>query len=322
MPDYLDLEPFRAADKEKISRLRTANDRLLHSDKKGVLRFRQPFEAVCHLRARFCDFSGDVVRIGRENEIAPAERERVWHTLRAFMPWRKGPFEVFGIEIDAEWRSERKWSRLHPALPELAGKVVADIGSNNGYYMFRMAHHRPRLVVGFEPYLQHHFTFRTLNDFAGRKELHSELLGVEHIGLYADCFDVIFLMGIIYHRSSPFEVMKEVRKAMRPGGVLIVESQAIPGEEPVALFPEQTYAKVPGTYFVPTGACLENWLRRAGFQETVIFASHPMADAEQRRTDWMTFESFADFLDPADPGRTIEGYPAPWRVFLRAINPA
>jgi tRNA (mo5U34)-methyltransferase len=31
----------------------------------------------------------------------------------------------------------------------------------------------------------------------------------------------------------------------------------------------------------------------------------------------MTFESLADFLDPQDIGKTIEGYPAPKRaVFL------
>jgi tRNA (mo5U34)-methyltransferase len=322
MADYLDLEPFRAADRKEILRLRDVNDRLLYSDKKGVLRFRQPFEAVRHLRAQSCDFSGDVVRIGTEEEIGPVEGELVARTLRGFMPWRKGPLEVFGIGIDAEWRSERKWNRLAPALPDLAGKTVADIGSNNGYYMFRMAHHRPRLVVGFEPYLQHHFAFRTLNALAGREELHTELLGVEHIGLFAGCFDVVFLMGIIYHRSSPIEALKEIRSAMRPGGVLLVESQAIPGEEPVALFPERTYAKAPGTYFVPTGTCLENWLRRAGFRETALFASHPMSSAEQRRTDWMSFESYADFIDPADPSRTVEGYPAPLRIFLRAVNPA
>ncbi len=34
---------------------------------------------------------------------------------------------------------------------------------------------------------------------------------------------------------------------MKKGGTLIVESQAIPGEEAVALFPERRYAKAPGT---------------------------------------------------------------------------
>jgi tRNA (mo5U34)-methyltransferase len=317
--DYLpDLPKAR---KNEIIGLRAHNERLLRSAKKGVLRFRAPYEAVRHLRAEFLELADDTVQIGRAGELAAAEQDRVLAALQSFIPWRKGPFAIFGIEIDAEWRSERKWNRLLPALPELTGKMIADIGSNNGYYIFRMAHHRPARVIGFEPYLQHHFAFRTLNSFAGLHNVHTELLGVEHIGLYPDCFDVIFLMGIIYHRISPVEMLREIRTALRPGGTLIVESQAIPGTEPVALFPAKTYAKVPGTYFVPTVACLENWLRRSGFRPVETFCSHAMSSAEQRRTPWMTFESYADFLDASDPARTIEGYPAPLRVYLKAGNP-
>jgi len=135
------------------------------------------------------------------------------------MPWRKGPFKVFGIEVDAEWRSERKWNRVLPELPDLQDKIVADIGCNNGYYMFRMAFHEPRIVIGFEPYLQHYYTFRTLNGFAGCENLYCELLGVEHIGLFKNSFDVVFLMGILYHRSSPVDLLREIRTAMKPGNL-------------------------------------------------------------------------------------------------------
>lgn len=314
--DYLD--EFDSADRDAIIRLRRENEKLLGSGKKGVVRFREPLESVRHLRADFLDFANDAVIIGEKDALGEADRKKVYEVLRGLMPWRKGPFTLFGIEIDAEWQSFRKWDRVLPALPDLSGKVIADIGCGNGYYMFRMAHHKPCLVVGFEPYLQHYFTFHTLNSFAGQENLHLELLGVEHIGHFTECFDVIFLMGILYHRASPVEALRDIKKAMRPGGTLIVESQGIPGDEPTALFPEKTYAKVPGTYFVPTAACLRNWLVRTGFQDVEVFCSHPMSSKEQRRTDWMVFESYADFIDSRDPGRTVEGYPAPIRVFLKA----
>jgi tRNA (mo5U34)-methyltransferase len=241
--------------------------------------------------------------------------------MRGFMPWRKGPFNIFGIHIDAEWRSERKWNRVLPVLPELKSKVVADIGCSNGYYMFRMAHHQPRLVVGFEPYLHHFYTFKTLNAFAGLDNLAVELLGIEHIGLFRESFDVVFLMGILYHRSSPIDALRDIREAMKSGGTLIVESQGIPGNEPHALFPESRYAKVPGTYFVPTSTCLANWLSRAGFTGVEVFHSHPMSSMEQRKTAWMEFESYADFIDQQDQSLTVEGYPAPIRIFLKARKP-
>ena len=144
-------------------------------------------------------------------------------------------------------------------------------------------------------------------------------LGVEDIALFEGCFDVVFLMGILYHRSAPVDCLRKIRKAMRPGGCLLIESQGIPGEEPVALFPEKTYAKVPGTYFVPTPLCLLNWVRRAGYSESNIFCTHPMTNLEQHRTDWMDFESFEDFIDDKDASKTVEGYPAPIRIFVKAI---
>ncbi|MEN8136504.1 MAG: tRNA 5-methoxyuridine(34)/uridine 5-oxyacetic acid(34) synthase CmoB [Thermodesulfobacteriota bacterium] len=316
MRDYLDLLP--TPHKLEIKKLLGKCDALEASDKKGIIRYRHPFESIKHLRAAHLDFSGDTVKIGHRDELTEADHEKVLAVLRNFMPWRKGPFEVFGVEIDAEWRSERKWQRLQQALPDLKDKIIADIGSNNGYYLFRMAAHQPRLALGFEPHLHHHFTFKTLNSLAGQDTLKSEMLGVEQIGLFENCFDVIFMMGILYHRISPIEVLKETLKALHPGGTLIVESQAIPGEEPIALFPEKTYAKVPGTYFVPTGACLTNWLTRAGFKDVELFCSHPMDSNEQRCTDWMDFESYDDFIDPVNPELTIEGYPAPIRVFIKA----
>ncbi|VEB58220.1 tRNA (5-methoxyuridine) 34 synthase [Salmonella enterica subsp. enterica] len=39
---------------------------------------------------------------------------------------------------------------------------------------------------------------------------------------------------------------------------------------------------------------------------------------EQRRTEWMVTESLADFLDPNDRSKTVEGYPAPQRAVLIA----
>ncbi len=313
--DYLSLLPPSANSDEILS---IRNERLTWAgqDKKGFLRYREPCERLIKYSARHVDSNGDIVTIGAADEISDSARKAIGEDLRAFMPWRKGPFSIFGIDVDAEWRSQRKWQRLLPFLPDLRDKTVADIGCNNGYYMFRMSPYQPKLVLGLEPTLQHYYCFTALNGMAGLANLFIDLLGVEHLYLFPQCFDVIFLMGIIYHRPSPLDVLKDISAALKPGGTLILESQAIPGTDPVALFPDKTYAKVPGTYFVPTGACLIHWMTRAGFTNVNLFCSHPMTSKEQRRTDWMVFESFSDFLDPDNPALTVEGYPAPHRVFL------
>ncbi len=317
---YFDYFPPHI-DQLQITREHQERQRWVNQQKKGFLRYRTPSERLSNHRARHTDCSSDTVTIGLAEELEPGQRQEVKEQLQCFIPWRKGPFSIFGIDVDAEWRSERKWNRLKNHLPDLNGKIVADIGCNNGYYMFRMVPRRPRFVLGFEPSVQHYYCFKALNAMAGFDNLDIDLLGVEHISLFPRSFDVIFLMGIIYHRISPLELLKDIHAALQPGGTLIIESQAIPGHEPVALFPEKTYAKVPGTYFVPTGKALENWLLRSGFEQVELFCSHPMSAEEQRRTDWMVFESYLDYLDQNDPGRTVEGYPAPWRVFLSALKP-
>lgn len=312
------LDNFPAAQHDTIKELHEKKQRWVNQTKKGFLRYREPYESLSHIKASWCDFSGNVIQIGRPDDVNDTDRQHILKVMRDFMPWRKGPFNIFGIDIDAEWRSERKWNRLLPELPSLEGKLVADIGCNNGYYMFRAAHHKPQFVLGFEPYVQHYYTFRTLNGFTAQDNLEIDLFGVEHIHLFPECFDVILLLGIIYHRPSPIEALRDIFTALKPGGTLLLESQAIPGKEPIALFPENTYAKVPGTWFIPTGACLYNWLKRTGFSNIRLFFQHPMNSDEQRQTDWMIFESYEDFIDKENPALTIEKYPAPLRVYFKA----
>ncbi len=313
---YLSLLPS-SAHLDKITELSRSRQKWVSQEKKGFLRYRNPFLHLSQFKTDHIDCSGDTVTIGQHGEINQNEQEAIRDSLKCFMPWRKGPFSVFGIDIDAEWRSEKKWQRIVPELPDLKGKIIADIGCNNGYYMFRMAASEPRLVLGFEPSVQHYYCFKALNSMAGFNQLDIDLLGVEHVQFFESCFDVIFLLGIIYHRPSPIETLRELYSALQPGGTLIVESQAIPGDEPIALFPDKTYAKVPGTYFVPTGTCLCNWMKKAGFKDVNFFHSHPMSNEEQRQTDWMQFESYTDFIDSNNPQKTVEGYPAPCRVFLK-----
>ena len=89
---------------------------------------------------------GDVVKISG-NCTRPSE---IHNVARMMMPWRKGPFERFGTYIDADWRNTEKYNLLRKHF-NLKDKKVADIGCNNGYYLFRMQEDTPKLLVGFDP---------------------------------------------------------------------------------------------------------------------------------------------------------------------------
>ncbi|MCA8959005.1 MAG: tRNA 5-methoxyuridine(34)/uridine 5-oxyacetic acid(34) synthase CmoB [Planctomycetes bacterium] len=263
-------------------------------------------------------FDRPVVEIGRTSEIAPEASTRLLEALRAFVPWKKGPFRVFGHGIDAEWRSDRKWSRIESVMSPLAGRRIADVGCHNGYFMFRMAAHEPELVVGFEPMAKHALAFDLLQKYARVPSLAYELLGVEHLHHYPCFFDTVFCLGILYHHRDPLGLLEKVHRSLAPGGEIIVDCQGIVGEEPVAWMPPGRYARARGVWFLPTRSCLQNWLRRSRFVDVDTFYAAPLSTAEQRRTEWAPIDSLAEFLDPHDPTRTVEGHPAPWRIYARA----
>ena len=265
------------------------------------------------------NYGQSAVEIGRADELTPDELRRVEKCLHLLEPWRKGPFRLFGIDIDAEWRSDFKWERIEPHLESLEGRKVADVGSGNGYFMYRMLAHNPEFVLGFDPTRKFKLAFHVLNHYAQESRLHLELFGFEHLKHFDAFFDTLFCMGVLYHHTDPMELLRLCHGAMRKGGRLILETMGIEGKEPLALFPRKRYANMKNVWFVPTETAIVNMLERAGFGEIECFYNKKLETSEQRRSAWADTESLADFLSK-DQRTTLEGYPAPSRIYLKAIK--
>jgi len=244
---------------------------------------------------------------------------RQLHTVAAMMkPWRKGPFNLFSLLIDAEWQSNIKYNLLRPHF-NLKEKRVADIGCNNGYYMFRMLEDQPKLLVGFDPSPLYKLQFELINRFA-KTDIVYELLGVEHLPLYEKKFDTIFCLGVLYHRSDPVGMLKALYKGLDTRGEVILDTFMIDGDADICLTPEGSYSKIPNIYFIPTLKALKNWCKRAGFRGFEPLCFSVTQSSEQRKTEWIDGESLENFLDPDDTTKTIEGYPAPKRVYVKLIK--
>ena len=261
---------------------------------------------------------GDVVRVELESGYEVRHGRVIERIARSLMPWRKGPFQLGRLFIDSEWQSQIKYNLLRPHV-DLRDKVVGDIGCNNGYYLYRMLEEAPARLVGFDPSPLTYTQFRFLERFF-RSGISYELLGVEHLPFYEEPFDTLFCLGVLYHRSDPVSTLKSLKKGLKKGGELFLDTFMIEGEEEVCLTPADRYSKIPNIYFIPTIPALKNWCRRAGFDEVEILAVKKTDSQEQRKTEWIETQSLEDFLDPDDPSRTVEGYPAPIRVYLRAIR--
>lgn len=75
------------------------------------------------IQASSIDIAADKVRIGTEQDCDQATGEQLFALLKKLHPWRKGPYELFGIDIDTEWHSDWKWQRIksHNAVKESSG---------------------------------------------------------------------------------------------------------------------------------------------------------------------------------------------------------
>jgi len=260
---------------------------------------------------------GDSVDINIK-ELSSRELEQIEQTALLMKPWRKGPFKFNELLIDAEWKSNIKYNLLEPHF-NLKDKIVGDIGCNNGYYLFRMLTHKPKKLIGFDPSAIYYSQFQFLNHFI-KSDIVYELLGVEHVEFYEHKFDTLFCLGVLYHRSDPVAMLKSLFKGLNDGGELILDTFMIDGEEEMCLTPKDRYSKIPNIYFVPTVNSLKNWCYRAGFESVELLETMKTESNEQRNTKWVGTQSLKDFLDPNDPTKTVEGYPAPKRVYIKALK--
>lgn len=251
--------------------------------------------------------------------------------LKNLMPWRKGGFiigdETHQIHIDTEWRSDLKWDRVLPHISDLSGKRVLDVGGGSGYHGFRMLGAGASSVVVIDPSCLFYHQFMAIRHFLGemtnrfgQSPIHFIPVGLEELP-NGGLFHTVFCMGVLYHRASPFDCLFQLKNQLLKGGELVLETLVVEGDENTVLVPKDRYAMMNNVYFLPSVAALTLWLEKAGFVDVHCVDISTTTSDEQRATDWMTYHSLSDFLDPDDDSKTVEGYPRPVRAVMVAKKP-
>jgi tRNA (mo5U34)-methyltransferase len=264
------------------------------------------------------------VTIGDPSLMDKGRRLQLQATLMDLHPWRKGPFNLYGLNIDTEWRSDWKWDRVLPHIESLENKLVLDVGCGNGYHCWRMLGAGAARVIGIDPSPKSVFQFYAIKHFAGEQHPVDVLpFGIEQMPKKLKAFDSVFSMGILYHRRSPMDHLLELKELLKSGGQLILETLIIEGKEGEVLLPQGRYGKMPNVWFLPSADTLISWMKKIGLIDPRMVDQCQTTTEEQRSTDWMTFDSLETFLDPEDSNKTIEGHPAPIRaVFIAEAPPS
>lgn len=263
-----------------------------------------------------------------KNNLSQNQQIGLKKILLKFAPWRKGAFDFFGVFVDSEWQSNLKFSRLEPHL-DLRGKKVLDVGCSNGYYSWRSLGLDADLVVGIDPSLLFFSQFLLLKNslqkltflpnsdskFAIEQRIFNIPIGLEDMPKELEVFDLVFSMGVLYHRQSPMEHLDLLHKKLKKGGQLFLETLIIEGDSTSVLVPENEYAGMQNVWFLPSVDALKLWLKKIGFKNIEILDISQTSTEEQRSTEFMQGQSLKDFLNK-DLSATKENLPPPKRSLL------
>jgi len=235
-------------------------------------------------------------------------------------PWRKGPFNIFGLEVDAEWRCENKWDRIKDYLPQKKNMRVADLGCSNGYYSYKLLNLEPEIVVGLDKTPLYIIQFLATKYYASKaQEIIVVPCSAEEFSQEKIDFDLLLSMGILYHAKKPEEHISTLNKLLTKNGFLILETIISLTQDNINIKKGETFAGMRNIGTIFTKNNLIKLMNIHGFKNIECVNEHFTNTSEQRATRWIQGKSFKDFVRP--DGRTIEGFPPVCRaIFIAQKN--
>lgn len=285
-------------------------------------RFVEAVAALPEVTDSFWHLNAGWVELTRVEPMAADLQDQIDASLRALMPWRKGPFQFFQQSVDSEWRSNLKWDRIGPHLTNLEHQLVLDVGCGNGYFGWRLLEAGAEQVLGVDPSWLSVLQHCAVNRYAQSDRHHLLPFTFEQImQTQVTNFDTVLSLGVLSHRRSPLDHLQLCRDGLRPGGLLVLENLVVTGEPGYALVPPGRYARMNNVWFIPSVGTLVQWCEKMGFVDVHCVDVSVTTEAEQRATAWKPGSSLRDGLDPDRPGLTQEGLPAPQRAVVLARKP-
>jgi tRNA (mo5U34)-methyltransferase len=159
-------------------------------------------------------------------------------------------------------------------LPQdLSGLRVLDIGARDGFFSFECEHRGAAEIVAID------YVPAEQTGFLVAKQILGSNLTLRHENLYDldaskyGVFDVVLLLGVLYHLRDPLRALEIVFQMMKVGGLLYLETVIINDDLPVSMrdrplmqfYPKATKNSDHTNYWGMTESCVVAMLEECDF---------------------------------------------------------
>ena len=83
--------------------------------------------------------------------------------------------------------------------------------------------------------------------------------------IWQNVWDVVFFFGVLYHLEDPMLALRAIHIALKPGGLLILETDTSTEIPPLMEFKEHGHHGDETNVWYPTLSCVDAMLRKVGF---------------------------------------------------------
>lgn len=163
-------------------------------------------------------------------------------------------------------------------LTDLKGKSVLDIGTSNAGAAFEAERRGAARVLATDIYPASWFGVDRLREFLGSSIEFRQGSVYDLDGLRGgEQFDVVLFDGLLYHLRHPVLGLDNVWRAVKLGGMFVLETAVCDAEVDASLRVARFYRKDElgadgSNWFAPTTSALLDWCLSAGFEAEVVGA--------------------------------------------------
>lgn len=178
-----------------------------------------------------------------------------------------------------------KWRQIAPHVPQdMRGWRVLDIGCNAGFYSFELARRGAQVTaIDIDPHYLRQARWAAA-ELGLQAQVEFRQMQIYDLRNQDAQYDLVWLMGVLYHLRHPLLALDIVRRVTRR--LLVLQTMTKPGEAvypvpadlemvqrdmlnapgwPTMAFIEHRLANDPTNWWAPNHACVQALLRSAGF---------------------------------------------------------